>query len=115
MYGEWVEIINPNEVGCITFLVCSDSDPESLKAYLLERFHRILRNRAVQIETFDNESTKILVEIIRNNSSNHNLVYMILKMFVYHTYMVAYHKMNNDEYRLLRFKLKKVLDPTAVY
>lgn len=115
MYGEWEEVVSPNEVHKVIFLVSTDSNPETLKIYLMERFHKVLRNRAVQMETFDSESTVLLVDIIRGNAANSNLIYMMLKMFVYHTYMVAYHQMNNDEYRLLRFKLKKVSDPTAVY
>ncbi len=115
MYGEWVEIVNPNEVSIVVHLVSSDSDPASLKSYLIERYRRVLQNHVVTFETFDPESTKLLIDLIRNNSTDYNLVYMMLKMFVYHTYMVAYHQMNSDEYRLLRFKLRKTSDPFAVY
>lgn len=115
MYGDWVEIVCPLDVTKIIYLVNADSNPDSLKEYLMIRFHKVLQNRAVKLETFDDESTKLLINLIRSNSSDQGAVYMFTKMYVYHTYMVAYHQMNNDEYRLLRFKLRRVLDPLAVY
>jgi len=115
MYGDWVEVINPNEVSRITHLVLADSDEDSLKEYLMNMFHKVLQNRAVTMYSFDTEATKLLIQLIRSKYSEQGLIYMVLKTYVYHTYMVSYHKMNSDEFRLLRYKLRKVTDENASF
>lgn len=114
-FGPWIDIIDTNEVNKITQMVLADSSTSTLKEYLTHRYYLVMRNKGVTFESFDEESTKILIELIRDNQNNHNLVYSVLKMYVYHTYMVVFHKMQNDEYRLLRYKLRKVSDPKAIY
>lgn len=115
MFPDWIEVVTPFHVQKIIHLVLTNSDNGVLKEYLSERFYNVLKNRAISPESFDDEATTLLIQIIRSNYSNHDMVYTTLKSFVYHTFMYTCYQMNTDEVRLLRYKLRKILDPTAVY
>ncbi len=115
MSGVWIDVIDTTQVTKITALVLAEADPIVLQEYLVERFRKVLSNSAISLRHFDEEATVLLVDLIRKNAGNHNLVYSTLKTFVYHTYMVCFHQMQNDEFRLLRYKIRRVSDPNAVY
>jgi len=112
--GSWIDVISSNEVLKVRQIVLTDSSTSSLKEYLVFRFYKVLNNKAVSFQSFDEESTEILINLILANSEDQNFIYSILKMYVYHTYMAVFHQMK-DEYRLLRYKLHKITDPNAVY
>lgn len=115
MFGAWVDVIEFIEIDRLISLVLADSTPYTLKEFLANKFHQKMKSTAITVSSFDEEATKLLIDLVRIFHEDQNKVYVMVKAYIYHTYMVVYHKMSDDEFRLLRHKLRKTLDPNSVY
>lgn len=112
----WQEVFEFQEVRSIISMVQINSDELNLKTFFVELFNKRSGTSAYTLSVFDSEATSLLIKVILNYSKDLNVVYYALKMYAYHTYMVVFYDLNKErELRLLRYKINKILDPTAVY
>lgn len=116
MFGAWWDIIEFFSIRTLINFVLQGCSEEEFKLFMSERFNKALHSNACSPADFDDTATSNLLLMIRKYHKNENQVYSMIKFYVYHTYMVLFHKINKeDEYRLLNYKLRKLEDPAAVY
>jgi hypothetical protein len=116
MFGAWWDVIEFVKIKTLINFVMQGCSEEEFKVFMSERFNKSLHSNACAPTVFDDTATSNLLSMIRKYHNNENHVYTMVKFYVYHTYMVLFHKINKeDEYRILNYKLRKLEDPEAVY
>jgi hypothetical protein len=76
---------------------CSE---EEFKVYMSERFNKALHSSACSPDDFDDTATSNLLMMVKKYHKNENQVYTMIKFYVYHTYMVLFHKINKENLTL---------------